>query len=251
MLSFNYIKLLNTTMSGHSHWAGIKQRKGVNDAKRGKIFTKFGKLVTIAARDGGGKMETNFQLRMAVDRAREMNMPKENIERAIKRGTGEIKGAMIEEILYEAVGPGELMLLISCTTDNKNRTVSEVKTILTKNNSKLGEKGSAMWNFEQVGSISIDLENKDADELEMLAIEAGAKDTILEEGLLNIITETKDFARVRESLNKENLKILDSGLIYLPKTTISVDAKTRETHENLMELLDDHEDVSEIYNNLA
>jgi len=237
-------------MSGHSHWAGIKQRKGVNDAKRGKIFTKYGKLVTIAARDGGGKLETNFQLRMAVDRARAMNMPKENIERAIKRGTGEIKGAMIEEILYEAVGPGELMLLISCTTDNKNRTVSEVKTILTKNNSKLGEKGSAMWNFEQVGSISIDLEDKDADELEMLAIEAGAKDTILEEGILNIITDQKDFARVRENIAKESLKILDSGLIYLPKTTITVDEKTRESYENLIELLDDHDDVSEIYSNL-
>ncbi|MEI6588131.1 MAG: YebC/PmpR family DNA-binding transcriptional regulator [Candidatus Moraniibacteriota bacterium] len=243
--------MLHELMSGHSHWAGIKQRKGINDAKRGKIFTKYGKLVTIAARDGGGKLESNFQLRMAVDRAREMNMPKENIERAIKRGTGEIKGAMIEEILYEAVGPGELMLLISCTTDNKNRTVSEVKTIFTKNNSKLGEKGSAMWNFEQVGSISIELEGKDADELEMLAIEAGAKDTILEEDVLNIITDQKDFAKVRESLAKENLKILDSGLIYLPKTTIAVDEKTREACENLMELLDDHDDVSEIYTNLA
>jgi YebC/PmpR family DNA-binding regulatory protein len=238
-------------MSGHSHWAGIKQRKGVNDAKRGKIFTKYGKLVTIAARDGGGKLETNFQLRMAVDRARAMNMPKENIERAIKRGTGEIKGALIEEILYEAVGPGELMLLISCTTDNKNRTVSEVKTILTKNNSKLGEKGSAMWNFEQVGSISVDVENKAVDELELQAIEAGARDTILEEEVLIIITDQKDFARVRESLTKEKLKILDSGLIYMPKTTITTDEKTREAYENLMELLDDHDDVSEIYSNLG
>lgn len=236
-------------MSGHSHWAGIKQRKGVNDAKRGKIFTKYGKLVTIAARDGGGKLESNFQLRMAVDRAREMNMPKENIERAIKRGTGEIKGAMIEEILYEAVGPGELMLLISCTTDNKNRTVSEVKALLTKNNSKLGEKGSAMWNFEQVGSISVDLEGKNVDELEMIAIEAGAKDTIREDGALNIITHQKDFAKVRESIVQASLKILDSGLIYLPKNTITVDEKTRESYESLMDLLDDHDDVSEIYSN--
>ena len=237
-------------MSGHSHWAGIKQRKGVNDAKRGKIFTKYGKLVTIAARDGGGKIESNFQLRMAVDRAREMNMPKENIERAIKRGTGEIKGAMIEEVMYEAIGPGELVMLIACTTDNKNRSVSEVKTLLTKNGSKMGEKGSAMWNFDQVGSISIDLEGKNADELEMLAIESGAKDTILEEGMLNIITEPKDFAKVRESIAKENIKILDSGLIYLPKNTITVDEKTREKYENLMEILDDHDDVSEIYTNL-
>lgn len=238
-------------MSGHSHWAGIKHKKGLNDAKRGKVFTKFGKIVTIAARDGGGNPDTNFQLRLAIDRAREVNMPKENIDRAIKRGTGEIKGALIEEILYEALGPGELMLLISSTTDNKNRTVSEIKALLTKNNSKLGEKGSAMWNFEQVGSISVDLEDKDADTLEMLAIEAGAKDTILEEAVLTIITDQKDFARVRESLVKENLKILDSGLIYLPKNAISVDKETRETYENLMELLDDHDDVNEIYSNLA
>ncbi len=238
-------------MSGHSHWAGIKQRKGINDAKRGKIFTKFGKLVTIAARDGGGKIETNFQLRMAVDRAREMNMPKENIERAIKRGTGEIKGAMIEEVLYEAIGPGELMLLISCTTDNKNRTVSEIKTILTKNNSKLGEKGSAMWNFEQVGSIGIEIKDGNLDETEMLAIELGAKDTALEDDLLNIITEPKDFAGIRQNIENSGLKILDSGLIYLPKTTITVNEKTRLSIENLMEILDDHDDVNEIYNNLA
>ena len=238
-------------MSGHSHWAGIKQRKGINDAKRGKIFTKYGKLITIAARDSGGKLETNFQLRMAVERARAMNMPKENIERAIKRGTGEIKSAIIEEVLYEAVGPGELMLLISSTTDNKNRTVSEIKTILTKNNSKLGEKGSAMWNFEQVGSIAIDTTRKNIDELELQAIEAGAKDTILEEGVLNILTDQKDFARVRENLSKENLKILDSGLIYLPKTTIVTDEKTRSSYENLMELLGNHDDVSEIYSNLS
>jgi YebC/PmpR family DNA-binding regulatory protein len=237
-------------MSGHSHWAGIKQRKGINDAKRGKIFTKYGKLITIAARDGGGKLETNFQLRMAVDRAREMNMPKENIERAIKRGTGEIKGVLIEEILYEAVGPGELMLLISCTTDNKNRTVSEIKTILTKNNSKLGEKGSTMWNFEQVGSISIDLENKNIDEIEMLAIESGAKDTSLENDLLNIITDPKDFANVRQNIEKSGLKILDSGLIFLPKNTLSTNKKNQEIYENLINLLDDHDDVNEIYSNL-
>ena len=238
-------------MSGHSHWAEIKQRKGINDAKRAKIFTKFGKLITIAARDGGGKIETNFQLRMAVDRARAMNMPKENIERAIKRGTGEIKGALIEEILYEAVGPGELMLIISCATDNKNRTVSEIKTLLAKNNSKLGEKGSAMWNFEQVGSISVNIKNKNADELELFAIEAGARDTSLEEEVLTIITEPKDFAKVREKLAQRNLKILDSGLIYLPKNAISPDEKFRQSCETLLDLLDDQDDVNEVYSNLA
>lgn len=239
-------------MSGHSHWAGIKHRKGLNDAKRGKVFTKFGKLITIAARDGGGNPESNFQLRLAIDRAREVNMPKENIERAIKRGTGEIKGDAIEEIIYEAVGPGELMLLIACTTDNKNRTVSEVKTILTKNGSKMGEKGSAMWNFDQVGSITLETEGQDPDELEMLAIESGAKDTqnISDENVLTVITEPKDLSAVREKLTAGGAKIADSSLIYQPKNTLTVDEKTREKYETILEALDDHDDVSEVYTNL-
>lgn len=136
-------------MSGHSHWAGIKHRKGINDAKRGKVFTKHGKLITIAARDGGGNPDTNFQLRLAIDRARLDNMPKENIERAIKRGTGELKDqAEIQEIIYEAYGPGGIMMVIKTLTDNKNRTVSEIKAILGKFGGKLGGAGSVMWNFE-------------------------------------------------------------------------------------------------------
>lgn len=135
-------------MSGHSHWAGIKHRKGINDAKRGKVFTKHGKLITIAARDGGGSSDTNFQLRLAIDRARLDNMPKENIERAIKRGTGELKGDALEEIVYEAFGPGGIMMIVKTLTDNRNRTVSEVKTLLGKFDAKLGGQGSVMWNFE-------------------------------------------------------------------------------------------------------
>ncbi len=136
-------------MSGHSHWAGIKHRKGINDAKRGQVFTKHGKLITIAARDGGGSPDTNFQLRLAIDRARLDNMPSVNIERAIKRGTGELKDqAEIQEIIYEAFGPGGIMMVIKTLTDNKNRTVSEVKTILGKFDGKVGGPGSVMWNFE-------------------------------------------------------------------------------------------------------
>ncbi|MFA4817820.1 MAG: YebC/PmpR family DNA-binding transcriptional regulator [Parcubacteria group bacterium] len=136
-------------MSGHSHWAGIKHRKGLNDAKRGKVFTKHGKLIAIMAREGGGKPESNFQLRLAIDRARLDNMPKENIERAIKRGTGELKDqAEIQEIIYEVYGPGGIMMIIKTLTDNRNRTVSEVKTILGKFGGKLGGPGSVMWNFE-------------------------------------------------------------------------------------------------------
>lgn len=135
-------------MSGHSHWAGIKHRKGINDAKRGKVFTKHGKLIAIAAHGGGGNPDTNFQLRLAIDRARLDNMPKENIERAINRGTGELKGDALEEIIYEAYGPGGIMMVIKTLTDNKNRTVSEIKAILGKFGGKLGGPGSVMWNFE-------------------------------------------------------------------------------------------------------
>jgi YebC/PmpR family DNA-binding regulatory protein len=237
-------------MSGHSHFAGIKHRKGINDAKRAKIFTKLAKPITIAAREGGGNPDTNFKLRMAIDKAREFNMPKENIDRAIKRGTGELKGAEISEVMYEAVGPGNISMLIKATTDNKNRTVSEIKTILTKNGGKMGESGSAMWNFEQVGSVLVNIENKEIDELELLAIDAGAKDTKIQDDILSVFTEIKDLQKVQSVLEKNGLKILESGLFYLPKNTTTIDEDTRLDYEKLLELLDDQDDVDEIYDNL-
>jgi len=237
-------------MSGHSHWAGIKQRKGVNDAKRAKIFTKLAKPIVIAAREGGGNPDTNFKLRMAIDKAREFNMPKDNIDRAVKRGTGDLKGDIYAEVLYEAVGPGNILMLIKATTDNRNRTVSEVKTILTKNGGKMGEMGSSMWNFEQVGAIYVDAEGKDLDELEMEAIDAGAKDTRIEEHTLHVFTEAKELQTIQENLRKKGVKILDAGLVYLPKTTVEIDENTRIDYERLLELLDDQDDVEEIYDNL-
>jgi YebC/PmpR family DNA-binding regulatory protein len=237
-------------MSGHSHWAGIKQRKGVNDAKRAKVFTKLAKPITIAARDGGGNPDTNFKLRMAIDKAREFNMPKDNIERAIKRGTGELKGAEITEVIYEATAPGGIMLLIKTTTDNKNRTLGEIKTILTKNGGKFGEAGSAMWNFEQVGGIIVEATDKNTEELEMLAIEAGAKDMKNEEGSFIVFTEVQDLQKVQENLEKAGLKILEAGLIYLPKSTVKIDQNARLDYEKLLEALDDQDDVEEIYDNL-
>jgi YebC/PmpR family DNA-binding regulatory protein len=237
-------------MSGHSHWAGIKQRKGVNDAKRAKIFTRLAKPITIAARDGGGNPDTNFKLRMAIDKAREFNMPKDNIDRAIKRGTGELKGAEIVEITYEAMGPGGIMLLVKTTTDNKNRTLGEIKTLLTKNGGKFGEAGSAMWNFEQAGSIVIDPAGKNTEELELVAIEAGAKDIKTEEDAFLVFTEPQELQLVQEALEKSGLKILESGLTYLPKSTIAVDENTRLDYEKLLEALDDQDDVDEIYDNL-
>lgn len=237
-------------MSGHSHWAGIKQRKGVNDAKRAKIFTKLAKPIVIAAREGGGNPDTNFKLRMAMKKAQEFNMPKDNIDKAVKKGTGELSGAEIVEIIYEAKGPGNIMMLIKTSTDNKNRTVSEIKSILTKAGGKFGESGSSMWNFESVGAITIDLSGKDADELEMLAIEAGANDTKIEENNLIIFTAPQDLQKVQNNLEEKNIKISESNLTFIPKSTVEIDANTQESYDKLLETLDDQEDVEEIFDNL-
>lgn len=237
-------------MSGHSHWAGIKHKKGLQDAKRGKVFTKFGKLITIAARDGGGNPDANFQLRLAIERAREVNMPKENIDRAIKRGTGELKGAEIEEITYEGVGPGGVMMIIKAMTDNRNRAVSDIKSILTKAGGKMGEQGSAMWNFDSVGVIRLDSAEKDPEELEMEAIESGAKDIRSEEGALAVYTDPDKLNEVRENLNAKGLRIIEAELGYLPKSTADLDAESRESYDRLIEQLDDSDDVDQVYDNL-
>jgi YebC/PmpR family DNA-binding regulatory protein len=238
-------------MSGHSHFAGIKHRKGINDAKRAKIFTKLAKPIVIAAREGGGNPTTNFKLRLAIDKAREFNMPKDNIERAIKRGAGgDSDGATLQEIVYEAMGPGNVMMLIKTTTDNRNRTLGEVKTILTKNNGKFGEAGSAMWNFEQVGNIIINPEGKNIEELEMTAIEAGARDIKQEEENFIVLTDPKDLQKVQENLEKNNLKITEATLTYLPKNILVLDEKNQADYEKLLEALDEQDDVEEIYDNL-
>lgn len=239
-------------MSGHSHWAGIKHRKGINDAKRGKIFTKHGKLITIAAREGGGKAETNFQLRLAIERARLDNMPKDNIERAIKRGTGELKeGAQIEEVLYEAYGPGQVAMLIKAATDNKNRAVGELKAILTKAGGKLVPAGSVSYLFKQVGNINVTVpKGSDPYALEEKAIDAGAEDTLYSDNTLTVYTRTEDLQKVKDALEKSGLAIEDAGLIYTPtqKTTLSTDDKF--DYEKLLETLDEQDDVQEIYDNL-
>lgn len=237
-------------MSGHSHWAGIKHKKGIEDAKRAKVFTKLAKPIVIAAKEGGGNPDTNFKLRLAIEKAREFNMPKDNIEKAIKRGTGELKGEEIAEVVYEAMGPEGIMMIIKATTDNKNRTVSEIKNILTKTGGKLAETGSAMWNFEQVGSIILDTQEKSLDELELLAIDSGAKEIKNENGSLIIFTEAKDLQKVQENLGKNNLKVLEAGLVYTPKNTVKIDENTRLDYEKLLEALDEQEDVEEIYDNL-
>jgi YebC/PmpR family DNA-binding regulatory protein len=239
-------------MSGHSHWAGIKHRKGLNDAKRGKVFTKHAKLITIVAREGGGSPDTNFQLRLAIDRARFDNMPKENIDRAIKKGTGEIKeGNEIEEIVYEGIGPGNVQMIIKTATDNRNRTVSEIKSIFTKAGGKLGEIGSVMWNFKKVGNINIAVpEGSDPYALEEKAIDAGAEDTVYSDNALTIYTRPEDLQTTRENLEKSGTAVEDAGLVYAPLQKTKLSADTKLDYEKLLGSLDDQDDVQEIYDNL-
>lgn len=238
-------------MSGHSHWAGIKHRKGVNDAKRAKIFTKLTNIVTIAAREGGGNPDFNFKLKLAIDQAKSSNVPRENIERAIKRGTGELKGATeIEEVIYEAYGPGNVAMLIKTATDNKNRTVSELKHLLSEMGGKLVPAGSVSFMFKQVGNINIAVpQGADLAEVEMKAIDAGAEDVIYSGDILTVYTRAEDLQKVKENLEKSGLTIENAGLVYAPtqKTTLDTDAKM--DYEKLLETLDEMDNVQEIFDN--
>lgn len=240
-------------MSGHSHWAGIKQKKAITDAKRAGIFTKIAQVITVAAREAGGNPETNFKLRLVIDQARAANMPKENIERAIKRGTGELKGEQeIQEIIYEAYGPGNVAMLIKTTTDNKNRTVGEIKNILAKAGGKMVSAGGVSFLFKQMGSVDVDIEpteNKLSD-LELKAIDAGAQDTNYSDGILTVYTKPEELQKVKEEIEKDGVKILNAGLIFTPIQKTTLDEKSKGSYEKLIENLEEHPDVQEIFDNL-
>ena len=235
-------------MSGHSKWSTIKHKKALTDAKRAGAFTKLAKDVALAAKDGGDP-EMNFKLRMAIDKAHSFNMPKNNIERAIKRGTGEDKdAAAFEEIVYEAYGPSQIAMLISCATDNKNRTLSDVKTILTKNGGKFVEGGSVSWQFENLGIIEV--EAKENDENEMKIIDSGARDYKAENGSYTLFSGPTELKKVKETLESTDLKIISASLGYKAKNTIKIDENTKEKYETLLEALEENDDVIEIWDNL-
>ena len=215
------------------------------------MFTKYGRLITIAAKQGGGNPDHNFSLRLAIDQARSVNMPKDTIERAIKKGTGELKdGAEIEEVIYEGYGPGNVAMLVKAATDNRNRTFSEIKSLFTKGGGKLGSEGSVKFMFKQVGSLEISAEGKSLDEIEMAAIEAGAEDIISEGDLIIVYTAVADLQKVKENLEKTGMQASGAGLVYVPIQKTELDPSAKAAFENLLEKLDDHDDVQEIYDNL-
>lgn len=240
-------------MSGHSKWSQIKHKKALTDAKRGKIFSKLARLITVAAREKGGNPETNPQLRLVVEKARSFNLPQDNIERAIKRGTDEIAGAKIEELVLEAYGPGGLALLIEGASDNKNRALGEIKNILAQHEGKLAQPGSVRWLFERRGAIRVQKSQntQSKEEAELAAIDAGAEDLKwLDKENLEIYTKPEDLEKIKRALSEKNITLAESSLGWVAKNEIALsDPKTREQLEKLFEALDENEEVNEIYSN--
>ncbi|MGR0481072.1 MAG: YebC/PmpR family DNA-binding transcriptional regulator [Candidatus Electronema sp. VV] len=237
-------------MSGHSKWSTIKRKKGALDAKRGKIFTKLIKEIMVAARMGGGDIDGNPRLRSAVNAAKAENMPKENIERAIKKGSGELGDAIYDEILYEGYGPGGVAVLVETMTDNKNRTVADIRHYFAKNNGNLGENGCVGWMFDKRGVITVDAAGLNEEQLMELALEAGAEDVVSEDGNFQIYTAPEDFNAVVEQLEKSKVKMSEAGILMVPKNTIEVtEEKNAANLLKLLESLEDHDDVQKVHAN--
>ena len=237
-------------MSGHSHWATIKRKKGAADAKKGKIFTRIAREIVIAAREGGGDPNMNVRLELAIDKAKAANMPKDSIERAIKRGTGEDKeGADFEEILYEGYASNGVALMIECVTENRNRTVAELRHILSKSGGSMGDPGSVSWQFERMTYFALS-DDHDFDTIFEIAVEAGADDINQDDDVIEIFGRPNSYQSIADHLTKANIKPDDSGIRFLPKQEITLDTektvKVMKTIENLEEL----DDVQNIYSNL-
>ncbi|MGB9561305.1 MAG: YebC/PmpR family DNA-binding transcriptional regulator [bacterium] len=237
-------------MSGHSKWASIKHEKSKNDAKRGQLFTKIIREITVAAKMGGGDPEKNPRLRAAISAAKNANMPRENIERAIKKGTGEIPGTTYEEVRYEGYGPSGVAIIVETLTDNKNRTVAELRHIFSRFNGNLGETGCVGWMFDWKGVITIPRENyPDEDYILQVALDAGADDVKVEENIYQVITSQSDLEHVRARFDEAGIKYESAQVQAMPQSTVKVEGKKAETLLKLLEALDDHDDVKNVYSN--
>ncbi len=236
-------------MSGHSHWATIKHKKGAIDAKRGKLWSKLSRAIIIAARHGGGDPTHNLKLRYAIDKAREVSMPKDNIERAIKRGTGELEGQTFEEITYEGYGPGGVAILVDVLTDNRNRTAGEIRKIFEKSGGKMGSAGCVAYMFERKGLLSVDAAASDEDTLLAIALDAGADDLKRAGSTFDITCDPAAFSLVKQALEKSNVPLVSSEISQVAKVPLDVDAEHGPKVLRLMEALDDHDDVQNVYTN--
>ncbi|MBI1389083.1 MAG: YebC/PmpR family DNA-binding transcriptional regulator [bacterium] len=236
-------------MSGHSKWSTIKHKKAKLDAARGKVFTKIIRELTTAARIGGGDIGSNPRLRTAVDAARAANMPKDNIDKAIKKGTGELPGVTYDECTYEGYGPGGVAVFVEVLTDNKNRITAELRHMFGKYGGNLGESGSVAWMFERKGQIVIEGENLSEDEIMEAALEAGAEDVQFEDGAAEIYTTIEDFNTVNAALQEKKYNITSANLTRIPSNTVALEGKPATTMLKLMEMLEDNDDVQNVYAN--
>lgn len=235
-------------MAGHSKWANIKHRKGAQDAKRGKVFTKIIKEITVAARIGGGDIESNARLRMVVDKAKQANMPKDNIDRAIKKGTGDLDGVVYEEGAFEGYGPGGAAIIVEFMTDNRTRTVADVRFIFSRNNGNLGVSGSVAFMFDRKGLISLS-RDVDFDTLFEVALEAGAEDVTEEGDVYEVTTDPADFFEVREAITASGLTVQTAEVTMIPQTTTLLEGDQAEQILTLIDKLEDNDDVQNVYAN--
>lgn len=237
-------------MSGHSKWHNIRLRKGKQDAERGKIFTKVAREIIVAAKQGGGNPDANARLRLAIQKARDASMPADNVKRAIQRGTGELEGVSYEEVTYEGYGPGGVAVLVDCLTDNRNRTVAEIRTTFGRCGGNMGESGCVAWMFEQKGVVSIAAETTDEDSVMMAVLDAGAEDIRSEDDTIEVITQPEDLQAVRDALTNAGIEFTQAEVTMMPKSTVRVE-NPKEAGQilRLMDGLEDLDDVQHVYSN--
>ena len=236
-------------MSGHSKWHSIKHQKGVADARRGQLFTKLTREIIVAVREGGSNPDTNFRLRLAVQRARDSNMPLDNIERSIKKGSGELEGMTLTEVVLEGYGPSGTAILVEALTDNRNRTIQDVRGAFTKHGSSLGENGCVSWIFDARGLITVKIDRLDADDLALNAIDAGADDVKIESGYVEIYTMPEDLETVRSALEAKKIPIASAELLKVPKTTVQLDDKAAMQTMKLLDKLEELDEVQHVSSN--
>ncbi len=237
-------------MAGHSKWAQIKRQKARNDQARGKMFSKLAREITVAARQAGGDPNFNPRLRTAIDNAKAENMPAENIDRAVKRGTGALPGASYEECTYEGYGPGGVALFLECLTDNQKRTIAQVRHILDKRGGNLGQSGSVAWMFDRLGQIYVDASKHEEEPLLEAAVMAGASDVTREEGVFVVTTDPADFHAVQDGLREAEVEIREAELGMVPKSEVHVEGREAERLVGLLEALEEHDDVQRVYSNM-